>query len=294
MWLIPSIPFWSNPLLNRFAYEFGISRESMIRYAENLLEDYQKKNPNRREDVHNLNYLKKIAKLRRINSIDKEDLNVLALLRITKDGFTIVYTNTEKNKGRRNFSIAHEIGHTYFYDINKLPNTIAPNKVMKSNEIEKLCDIFATNLLMPKEKMLNINISKSKFYFETIHKFSEKFGTSVESSFYRIAELELIKHHRDQNFFVVLIKRIENNTYSKILTTPAKFNVKKFSVNDNILYLQKKIKPDEPEEEQALISIKSTNDNKPLFTKKVDCKAYFRKYLTIKYPYLIGIYEFNN
>ena len=109
MWLIPSIPFWSNPLLNRFAYEFGISRESMIRYAENLLEDYQKKNPNRREDVHNLNYLKKIAKLRRINSIDKEDLNVLALLRMTKDGFTIVYTNTEKNKGRRNFSIAHEI-----------------------------------------------------------------------------------------------------------------------------------------------------------------------------------------
>ena len=294
MWLIPSIPPWSNPILDRFANEFDISRESMIRYAENLFEDYHQKNPNIREKTPDLNYFKKIAKLRKINSINKEDLNVPALLRMTKEGFTIIYANTEKNKGRRNFSIAHEIGHTFFYDINKLPHTIVPNKVMRSDEIEKLCDIFAANLLMPKEKMLNINISKSDFYFETIHKISANFGTSIESSFYRIAELELIKHHRDQNFFVVLIKRIENNTYSKILTTPAKFNVKKFSVNDNILYLQKKIKPDEPEEEQALISIKSTNDNKPLFTKKVDCKAYFRKYLTIKYPYLIGIYEFNN
>jgi len=52
MWLIPSIPPWSNPILDRFADEFDISRESMMRYAENLLEDYHQKNPNIRDKTY--------------------------------------------------------------------------------------------------------------------------------------------------------------------------------------------------------------------------------------------------
>lgn len=291
MWLIPDNPPWTNPSLDKLSEKFDISRERMVKNAENLLQSYRKKHPDSKEKP-GLSYLKKIAELRKVNSIIEGDLNASALLKIKNDGFVIVYSNAEKNKGRRNFSIAHEIGHTYFYDINKLPRTIIPIELMKSNGIiERLCDIFAANLLMPKEKMLNQNISKSDFYFETIHKIADTFGTSKESSFYRIAELDLIKHHRDQNFFIVLVRQNRKMprkfTYSCISATPAKFDIETFSI-DNGLFNRKTIKSDEYKWQQAYIK---SSDTKYSLPKKVDCKAYFKKYLTMSYSYLIGIYE---
>ena len=291
MWLIPESPFWTNPLLDKLADEYGISRKTMIGYAENLLEEYYNKNPAIKRDNINLRDLKKIIGLRNINDITEEQLNASALLRMTKDGFSIAYSNSEKNKGRRNFSIAHEIGHTYFYDINKLPNTNLPIELMDLDEIETLCDTFATNLLMPKERMLKINISKLDFNFNTIHGIADKFETSIESSFYRIAELQLIEQHRDQKFFVTLVKHNRNGTYTCKVAMPAKFKVEKLSINTNVLFSQKKIDPDEMEAEEAFVSIKSTNGKKAIRGKKISCDAYFRRYITPEYPYLIGIYK---
>ncbi len=291
IWLKPDIPIWNNASLDKLSEKFGISREGMVKNAENILESYQKKHTHAKENT-SIAYLKKMGELRKVNSIISGDMNASALLKIKKDGFVIVYSNVEKNKGRRNFSIAHEIGHTYFYNINDLPRTIAPIESMRSEDIERLCDIFAANLLMPKEKMFNQKIFKSDFYFKTIHDIAEKFGTSVESSFLRIAELDLIRDHRDQNFFVAWIRpnarSSQKSPYNCICATPRKFDIEKFSLNEK-LFNRKIIKSDEPPEcELARIHIKSSDTN---YSLECQCTAHFRKYKTVNYSYLIGIYK---
>lgn len=110
----------------------------------------------------------KFARLRKIKRIEWVNPPNLAELAPTKGGFILrVRNEIGENRslndeeswarpfvGRENFSIAHEIGHTYFYDID-LPVPRRPLRDPGSIAEERLCDIFATELLMPRERFTN-------------------------------------------------------------------------------------------------------------------------------------------
>ena len=96
-------------------------------------------------------------------------------LKVEDSGFVIA-VNREKNKEfidnkRERFTIAHEIAHTFFYNIAETPpqRRLSPQS---DNSDEKLCNRLAAAILLPKEKIDNF----VKNYFGILqHGFSKGF-----------------------------------------------------------------------------------------------------------------------
>ena len=81
-----------------------------------------------------------------IGSIRSEDLPLSGELRRSGKEFHILYSS-HLTKERRRFTIAHEMGHAFFAKLgNQLPHA--------GSEVERLCDGFAAEILMPKEVFL--------------------------------------------------------------------------------------------------------------------------------------------
>lgn len=143
--------------------------------------------------------LKKILKIRNIFSIAHGDITSLSQLLPISHGFKIMLNNNifayvRSTHGRFRFSIAHEIGHTYFYKHdNKIPNR--PNNDSGSRAEERLCDIFAAELLMP-ESMIKKDCfeyyEKYNNWCETIISLQSRYEVSMQALVGRILELNII------------------------------------------------------------------------------------------------------
>lgn len=95
--------------------------------------------------------------------------------------------NPLRPPGRVAFSVAHEISHTFF------PNTLigarfrdltAPDS-REANELERLCDLAASELLMPTEEF--IAEAHGFFTLARTEELAEKFGGSFEATVFRLA-----------------------------------------------------------------------------------------------------------
>src|SRR5207302_4488779 len=96
----------------------------------------------------------KMAWLRKIVKFPVRNISHSAQLEIHEGGFACVLSNGEHTGVRRNFSIAHELGHTELYDVeNWPPQPLIPPAIMGTDEVEKLCNVFAENLLIPVENV---------------------------------------------------------------------------------------------------------------------------------------------
>jgi Zn-dependent peptidase ImmA (M78 family) len=102
----------------------------------------------------------------------------------------IIKINSKHNNNRQNFSLAHELGHLLIDNIlaGESPNKVEFRSSTRSNDIERLCNISATELLMPEaifsEYMITIG---SSIY--SISKLSEIFKVSLRAVLIRVAEL---------------------------------------------------------------------------------------------------------
>ena len=91
-----------------------------------------------------------------------------------------------RSSGRILFSIAHEISHTFF------PNSVGgarfremtDDSSSETNELERLCDAAAAELVMPLEEFQEATPSWS---IAAVPELAIKFGTSYEATLYRLA-----------------------------------------------------------------------------------------------------------
>ena len=98
---------------------------------------------------------------------------------------------------RKNFSCAHELGHILFYDTTpRIPRRIFD---YSTNEEEKVCNNFASNLLIPNEFLNDHLKSVSKNfhrdtpitqYFTIFESLAKNFQVGIEVIFKRIAKLK--------------------------------------------------------------------------------------------------------
>lgn len=140
--------------------------------------------------------LKKILPLRKIDTkvTSKSQLNCSARLVPCQDKFKIVVC-TERNetplaKKRRRFTIAHEIGHTYFFNLAHEPFVRLPGLERYSPSEERLCDMFASALLMPEELLLKKYHSYNTSHFlRILYELHNEFDVS-----YGAMALRLIRH----------------------------------------------------------------------------------------------------
>ena len=101
---------------------------------------------------------------------------------------------------RQRFTIAHELGHLLL-------------EIKDSNiDEEKLCNAFASSLLMPKEAVINEfgSIRKNLSFYELIS-FKKEYKVSIAAIIYRLKELNIISEYTYKNLNIFMSK----NNYKK-------------------------------------------------------------------------------
>jgi hypothetical protein len=140
--------------------------------------------------------LKTILPLRKIETkvTSQNQLNCSARLVPCQNKFKVV-VRTARNenpitKKRRRFTIAHEIGHTYFFNLDHEPLIRLPGLERYSLTEERLCDMFASSLLMPEEALLKkyYSYNKKTHFLCILHELHNEFDVS-----YGAMALRLIK-----------------------------------------------------------------------------------------------------
>jgi uncharacterized protein DUF955 len=110
-----------------------------------------------------------------------------AVLVPTLNGRAQILYNPSRPAGRTAFSIAHEITHTFF------PNSITGARFRtlcepgsrEANELERLCDLGASELLMPADEFRAV--MGTHFGLEYVDLAMAEFGSSYESTVFRMA-----------------------------------------------------------------------------------------------------------
>ena len=95
--------------------------------------------------------------------------------------------NHNTNPGRRHFSSAHEICHTFFYEL--VPEVkFAPHE--EDQEEERLCNLGAAELLMPSSRVER-SLSDNALCLDTLKQLSSEYSVTPTSMFLRLRSLGL-------------------------------------------------------------------------------------------------------
>ncbi|MBE6140644.1 MAG: ImmA/IrrE family metallo-endopeptidase [Firmicutes bacterium] len=163
---------------NDFRNYINISNKQPLSDLINILENLgiiiiQIKNPdNRFDDFDGLSEL--------VNNVP-----VIVLLDGIKDG------------ARQRFTIAHELGH------------LVLNIIDEELDEEKLCNRFASALLMPKEAVINeFGISRGKINFFELIAFRNEFKVSYAAIVYRLKDLDIISEYIYKKLNIDISQRI--------------------------------------------------------------------------------------
>lgn len=112
----------------------------------------------------------------------------------------IVLLNDITDGARQRFTIAHELGHL----ILNCKNT--------SLDEEKMCNRFASSLLMPKEAVINeFGSSRKNINFYEFKAFKNEYKVSYSATNYRLKELDIISEYLYKNINIFLSKNIGKN-----------------------------------------------------------------------------------
>ncbi|MCG2777905.1 MAG: ImmA/IrrE family metallo-endopeptidase [Desulfobacterales bacterium] len=111
------------------------------------------------------------------------NLKYSARLITTNHGFQIIVNerlNESSMQGVLRFTIAHEIGHTYFYDLEETPPSRYPWLSSLDKSEEMICDLFASALLIP-DNMITSRYQKENLFLHNLQKLSGDFQVSYSA-----------------------------------------------------------------------------------------------------------------
>ena len=115
-----------------------------------------------------------------------------AELQPIEGGRSIIKYNPDKPKTRRNFSIAHEIAHTYFPDYqNRYKARHKAGKFDPNNEEEFLCDLGASEIIMPAPEF-DLDVKNIGISLKCLAELSTRYETSPEATAIRMIRTDLV------------------------------------------------------------------------------------------------------
>lgn len=141
--------------------------------------------------------VEKFAKWLKIELLPKELDDDVAGLFVRIDGKPIIsFNKNHKNKERKRFTIAHELGHFFLHSnknifVDKNPKVMFRNTASSSGEQlqEREANHFAAALLMPK-KLIKDEIDKIPYdIMNPVKYLSEQFKVSEQAMTFRLANL---------------------------------------------------------------------------------------------------------
>jgi hypothetical protein len=129
--------------------------------------------------------------LRKVRQILYRKLKVEGRLIPDSDGF-LMELRKDRPVTRQNFTCAHELAHTFFYEL--VPSIKyrkhAPNEPQHDPEEERLCDIAAAELLMPRRVFRRV-VDDFELSPKSVCDIAATFETSTVSTAIRIASLNV-------------------------------------------------------------------------------------------------------
>jgi Zn-dependent peptidase ImmA (M78 family) len=181
----------NDPLVKKFCAHWGIRfpEEAIKRAVRCSFPDLQ--NTKLPVDVESLAYERGVMQIR---SSTMEADGIISLIDGGK-GY-IIDINKSHPENRRRFTIAHEIGHTFFFDLegelsarSRLQVTDNNLTEVKSNRYEEyLCNLAASEILMPSNPF-STKINSAGPTAKTIITLSRLFKTSIWATSRRLIEL---------------------------------------------------------------------------------------------------------
>ncbi|MDE0084285.1 MAG: ImmA/IrrE family metallo-endopeptidase [Candidatus Poribacteria bacterium] len=109
----------------------------------------------------------------------------------TENGRMVIRYNPDRPKTRRNFSIAHEITHTFFPEYNdEYKARRKTGKFDPNNEVEFLCDLGASEIIMPTPEF-NMDVKRMGVSLKSLQELSRRYETSIEATSIRMITTSL-------------------------------------------------------------------------------------------------------
>ena len=127
-----------------------------------------------------------LARLLNINVTPNESINEARIL-LVNSKFQIEY-NPYQRPTRINFSISHELGHILFSDWNETIRNREEDKIGGLWELEFLCDIAASEILLPYAEFAK-EANELSLNMSSLLEISNKYQASLEAVFLRFAEV---------------------------------------------------------------------------------------------------------
>jgi len=128
-----------------------------------------------------------LARILKIEVGPLADITDARIVSIPGNKLKIEY-NPYQKESRINFSIAHELGHTLFSDCHEKTRNREESKGVDNWELEFLCDIAASEILLPYAQFAN-EANSSALTLDSILKIANKYEASLESVFLRFCEV---------------------------------------------------------------------------------------------------------
>jgi hypothetical protein len=191
--------------------------------------------------------LRSIAERRRVTSIDFCPLLVDAMLTTHSKGFRILlnsdegrakelierYNNESKTRilpVRLRFSIAHELAHTFFYDLTKTSPKLS--KKFSSGggrtELENLelnCNTIASHLLLPTQMLAAGFLRLKAITPESISDFARTTGVSLQAFLLRLDKSDSLFINKSFRGCIVLVDKHDNELKIRAIAKPRSFNI---------------------------------------------------------------------
>jgi Zn-dependent peptidase ImmA (M78 family) len=271
--------------------------EALVEACEKLANDLIKEYKKRYSDTPPFDPVminpEAIAKQLHIK-VRKEDISRLGYALTGGGEETIVLDKKERRDYRSRWTCAHELAHILF-----------SNLETKDINIERLCNIFAANLLMPAEYMRKFSQNiENNFSFQTFENIKKYFDVSLESVILRINELNLLKN---PDYFILILKEEVNKftgrtkklrVSSRVLPTKADFYIPEnigavtlgLSMVEELLglsNLESKVVP----QEHLILRVRDPHTGK-YKREGVTCRAKYKCYgTTAEYKYILGLFD---
>ncbi|MDQ3816060.1 MAG: ImmA/IrrE family metallo-endopeptidase [Acidobacteriota bacterium] len=180
----------SDPLIQKFCDRWGIKfPEEAIKKAIRFTF------PNLQEVKLPVD-VKRLAYERGVLQIRSTAMQADGIISLKDGGGYLIDVNKSHPENRRRFTIAHEIGHTFFFDLEsdlttRLRLQVADTNLtdIKANRYEEyLCNLAAAEILMP-SKPFSTNVQSAGPTAKTIITLSRLFKTSIWATSRRLIEV---------------------------------------------------------------------------------------------------------
>jgi Zn-dependent peptidase ImmA (M78 family) len=126
---------------------------------------------------------------RKVYEIRREKLGQHGILIPTTDGF-VLKLDSRLSRVRQRSILAHELAHTFFYDISSSPPSKIWSLTISAKQEEQWCDEFAGEILMPAKALEKVIVENGLPGMKTFVRILDEFEVSPEFAAWRLTQID--------------------------------------------------------------------------------------------------------